>query len=353
MVRSSSLDTNKQFSSIRSIAVNADDVVVNKTLKVHGNIELKGDLINSGNNRGDLTIGGNLSVSRDSKFEEKLDVNKELNVSGLTKLNNGLTVDKEAKFKGRVNVDKEAKFKGDVNVDKELNVSGLTKLNNGLTVDKEAKFKGDVNVDKELNVSGLTKLNNGLTVDKEAKFKGDVNVDKELNVSEIATFNKNVNIRGNMTVDGELVFGTTTHINSTVTTILDPIIELGKVDDDNMSTVSDAHNRGIVLHYNKDGKKTGGITFDNDGGVWKDMSLYSETDIDGNGTTYANLKIKDLTANGSISTTGNVSIKGELKTSIIEEETADEGVLIKGDLTTGVISSTGNKQQLEICQLLI
>ena len=72
-----------------------------------------------------------------------------------------------------------------------------------------------------------------------------------------------VNVNGDINITGNFrVQGTTTTINSTTTSIVDPIIVLGTDDDGNPVNANDGKDRGVSFFYNDGATKTGFFGFD-------------------------------------------------------------------------------------------
>jgi hypothetical protein len=105
------------------------------------------------------------------------------------------------------------------------------------------------NVTAQLVVDGTAVFNNGLSI-----ATGDVGVADDLNVSGDANIDGNTIIGGNLTVNG-----TTTSVNSNVTTLDDPVVKVG----DGSLAAGDGLDRGVNFDWG-DGSavKTGFFGFD-------------------------------------------------------------------------------------------
>lgn len=148
-----------------------------------------------------------------------------------------------------------------------------------------------------------------------------LNLSSNLTVSGTSTFNS-VSLSGNLTVGGDLtVNGTTTTVNSVVTTLQDPIVVLGA----SPATVDDNKDRGVAFNYNSSGAKVGFFGYDDSTGKWTfvpDATLTSEVVSGNKGTLDARLEWADLlnvpsylllsggTVSGNLTVTGNLSVSG-------------------------------------------
>ena len=95
------------------------------------------------------------------------------------------------------------------------------------------------NVNGYANISGTLQLGGNITTP--LRVTGNANVG---NLNTTGNINAN-----NLTLTGNLVVsGTTTSVNSTVTTIVDPIIELGGGANGELLTSTDNKDRGVMLH---------------------------------------------------------------------------------------------------------
>jgi Chaperone of endosialidase len=110
----------------------------------------------------------------------------------------------------------------------------------GLTIIGDIKATGNIEA-TTLTIDGEnSSLDN--TSDNAAYVKGGVGIDKDLLVNGSAL------IRGNLKVDG-----IQTIINSTVTTIVDPVIDIGTGIDNAPLTAADIFDKGLLIHYNFSG----------------------------------------------------------------------------------------------------
>ena len=77
-----------------------------------------------------------------------------------------------------------------------------------------------------------------------AKLKGGTRVYGNLTVDDVLLISGDTTVTGNLTITG-----TTTTVDSTVTKIVDPMIELGGGANGNVLNTNDGKDRGTLLHY--------------------------------------------------------------------------------------------------------
>jgi hypothetical protein len=168
------------------------------------------------------------------------------------------------------------------------------------------------------NVSGALNVTGTSTQSTVNMITG--NVSGSLNVSGSSTLNT-VNLT-NLTVAGDLIVnGTTTTVNSTVTTLEDPIITLGKAS----PTVDDNKDRGVAYNYhNGTVAKVGYFGYDDSTGKFTfipDATITNEVVAGTKGTIDANIDWNDVTGkptitdfssggtmNGDLTVTGTVNV---------------------------------------------
>ncbi len=199
-----------------------------------------------------------------------------------------------------------------------------------------------------------------LQVDADANFTVGIDV-----LSGDVDITDNLNVQGNAVIDGNLtVNGTTTSVNSTVTTLNDPVIKVG----DGSTVAVDLIDRGVNFDYG-DGTavKTGFFGFDNATNRFSYKPIVNTTDenyvapwgdaqfgalfLSGDATVADNLVLSangivtvagDLTiapAGGDTTITGNVQITTDLV--VNGNVTFDNDVPITSG-GTGMSSFTGN-----------
>ena len=169
------------------------------------------------------------------------------------------------------------------------------------------------NISNALNVTGTSTLTTtNMTT---------ANVSGALNVTGTSTFT-DVNLSGGLVIGGNLtVNGTTTTVNSIITTLEDPIIVLGK----SSPTTDDNKDRGIAFNYHTGSSpKTGYFGYQDSTGKLiyiPDATITNEVVTGNKGTLDAYLDWSNLTAipdyllkiGGTIS--GNLVINGDLTAS--------------------------------------
>jgi hypothetical protein len=207
---------------------------------------------------------------------------------------------------------------------------------------------------------GTANITTQLQVDADANFTVGIDV-----LSGDVDITDNLNVQGNAVIDGNLtVNGTTTSVNSTVTTLNDPVIKVG----DGSTVAVDLIDRGVNFDYG-DGTsvKTGFFGFDNATNRFSYKPIVNTTDEDydapwgdaqfgqlflsGDATFANNLVLSsntisitagDLTitpAGGDTTITGNVQITTDLV--VNGNVTFDNDVPITSG-GTGMSSFTGN-----------
>jgi len=182
-----------------------------------------------------------------------------------------------------------------------------------------------------------------------AAYAGNVTIAGQSNITSLgtltglsATGNANIadlNVSGNAVITGNLtVSGTTEYINVTNLAVKDPIISIGRGDNNAPLTTDDGKDRGEQLWYYSGSEKSAFIGYDNSAGkiiAAKDVSISSEV-VTVN--TYGNFVVGDLEAN-TVSATGNIVGNNVNAGNIIS---AGGNVIGANINTSGVVSATGN-----------
>ena len=184
-----------------------------------------------------LRIDGNVISSTDTDGDIKLDPNGsgEVHIPDDTFLSFG--------------DDKDAKFEYDENGTDQLNYTGADLR---INVDTQSTTKdtgaliveGGVGIEKNLNVGGTVALGDSLTVDQ---LKLQDNVISTISGTEmiIDPFPDGLSNEGRVVIKGDLqIDGTTTTVNSTTSTVNDPILHVGDVT--STRTVMVAANSGVT-----------------------------------------------------------------------------------------------------------
>ena len=211
-----------------------------------------------------------------------------------------------------------------------------------------------------LDVTGAVNFNN--TTVSSSTTTGAVIIDGGVGIAEDiylggqivstgnATFGGNLAVTGNTVLTGNLtVSGTTTTVNSSVTTLTDPVMHVGQ----GSLAAGDANDRGVSFEYGdgsavKDGFfgmdiQTGRFTFD------KDLASGSADD-DEFSSPWGDAQFHNLYLDGSLDITGNSVTDGTGK--VTGMLTADGGINTSaGDLTiapaggdttvTGTLTASG------------
>jgi hypothetical protein len=141
---------------------------------------------------------------------------------------------------------------GETNIDDNLTVQGTTTMVGDAAMSANAVVTGTLDVTgdttmgnatvgTDLAVTGLSTLTGDVTT------VGNVTVGTDLTVTGLSTLTGDVMMGANATVTGNLnVLGTTTTVNSTTTTIADPVMTLGG---DAPMAADDSLDKGIDFHW--------------------------------------------------------------------------------------------------------
>lgn len=233
-------------------------------------------------------------------------------------------------------------------------------IDNALEVDGAANVDGAVTMGSTLDVTGAVNFNN--TTVSSSTTTGAVIIDGGVGIAEDiylggqivstgdATFGGNLAVTGNTVLTGNLtVSGTTTTVNSSVTTLTDPVMHVGQ----GSLAAGDANDRGVSFEYGdgsavKDGFfgmdiQTGRFTFD------KDLAS-GAADDDEFSSPWGDAQFHNLYLDGSLDITGNSVTDGT--GTVTGMLTADGGINTSaGDLTiapaggdttvTGTLTASG------------
>jgi hypothetical protein len=194
-----------------------------------------------------------------------------------------------------------------------LEVSGASNIAN-------IKVNGDANITGNLHVGGVTIVDGNIT-GANLSTSGGISATGDLTAA-------NANISGTLhagdtVVNGNLtVTGTTTSVNSTVTTLTDPIIELGGGANGASLTTDDAMDRGTLMHRHVGGAaidsfmgweaNTSKFIFGSNVSVSNNVVTVNEyADIKaGNATFTGNINGENLNIGGVIIANGNITSNG-------------------------------------------
>ena len=205
-------------------------------------------------------------------------------------------------------------------VDGAANIDGAVTMGSTVGITGAVTMASNLGVTGTLDVTGAVNFNN--TTVSSSTTTGAVVIDGGLGVAEDvylggqvvsggdATFGGNLAVTGNTVLSGNLtVSGTTTTVNSSVTTLTDPVMHVGQ----GSLAAGDANDRGVSFEYGdgsavKDGFfgmdiQTGRFTFD------KDLASGSADD-DEFSSPWGDAQFHNLFLDGSQDTTGNSVVDG-------------------------------------------
>lgn len=235
-----------------------------------------------------LGASGNTSISGTLGVTGATSLSNTLGVTGITSITNA--TDSSATNNGALVVT------GGVGIGAQLRVAGNTTLTGDLAVNG-----GDLTS----SVSTFNLLASPTTV----------NIAAAGTIVQIGATTGTTTVRNNLTIGGNLtVSGSTTYVNSTVTTIEDPIITLGGTDSGGNATSDDNKDRGIEFKYFTTSAKTGFFGWDDSSAGYRfleDATNTSEVFSGTDAVLYAG-SINLSKAGTALSVTNNASIGGTL-----------------------------------------
>lgn len=166
------------------------------------------------------------------------------------------------------------------------------------------------------------------------------------------------NIGGNLVLGGNLVVtGTTTTVNSTVTRIVDPIVEQGGGANGALLTSNDSKDRGQLLHYYSSGVVDAFMGWDNSASEFILASNVTVTNDVVSINTYGNLRVSNANL-GNLATsnyfTGNGSLLSSITGANVTSQVANS--LIAGTVYTNAqpnITSVGTLSSLTVTGAII
>ena len=184
---------------------------------------------------------------------------------------------------------------------------------------------------------------------------GNVNID----LPDDITVAGNLTVSGNSIINGNLtVNGTTETINSTVTKLVDPVIELGGGANGNALTTNDGKDRGTLLHYYTTGAVDAFMGWDNSGGEFmfaSNVSVASEViTINSYGNVHAgNANLGNLATANYFSGNGSLltSLTGANVTGYVPNANIANSATTAGTVTTNAqpnITSVGTLSSLSV-----
>ena len=209
-----------------------------------------------------------------------------------------------------------------------------------------------------ITAAGIT-LTAGISVGGSLSSTGDASIGGNLSVTGTTTLTGALTINGNLTINGS-----TETINSTITTIVDPIIRIGTGSGGAVLTTNDSKDRGLEFNYYSSGNKYGFIGYKQATGDIRFLLNTSNTSEVITGTL-ANIVAAGITGTtGTFSSdmgiTGNTTIGGTLgvtgNTTLAGTLSAGATTLSSLTLTTSLGIAQGGTGQTalpEIGQILI
>jgi hypothetical protein len=125
-----------------------------------------------------------------------------------------------------------------------VNISAVGVANVLVVTGTGANITGTANISGNANVGNI-----GATGVVATTLAGSLTTAAQPNVTSLGTLS-NITVQGNAIIVGNLVVtGNTTYVNSNVTQIQDPVIELGSGANGNALNSNDSMDRGTLLHY--------------------------------------------------------------------------------------------------------
>jgi hypothetical protein len=174
--------------------------------------------------------------------------------------------------------------------------------------------------------SGISVTATSLVVPDDTRLGNNTNSNNTttgaLVVSGGAGITGNLNVGGNLTLTGDLtVNGTTTTVNSTVSTIVDPIITIGTSTGGTVPNSADSKDRGVAFYYFSGTGKTGFFGWDQSASkyaFYTDASISGEVVSGTKATIFADLdgNAGSATTSTSAGTAGTATNAGSAGTSV-------------------------------------
>ena len=168
------------------------------------------------------------------------------------------------------------------------------------------------------SLSGVNAISaSTLTLGSNATIYGALSVSGNSTLSGSLSVGGNTTITGTLTVNGNITLnGTSETINSTITTIVDPIIRIGTASGGGALNSNDNKDRGLEFAYYSSGSKLGFIGYKNSTGDFRFLLNTTNTSEVITGTL-ANIVAAAVTAtngtfSGTMGITGNTTVGGTL-----------------------------------------
>jgi len=302
-----------------------EELKITQNLDIDGNIDISGIAeINSLNVTGDISAIGQINASSINLTGDG-DVNGDFNLSGAVDIG-GIAQINVLNVTENLSVDGTTIFNNTVDINGNLNISGhiIPKLNETFDLGStSAKFKdlylsgetihlGETKISASEDSLSVNKLNtttiscqNNIACTGNTNIQGNLNVIGNINCISSLEINtlivtENSEIKGNLEVDGNLtIHGTTTTVNTEVVTIKDPIIHLSS------NNTSNEVDIGFYGKYVDSGvTKYTGLIKDSSDNEFKLFTTEEEptTLINIGATSYSDAKLKlgDLNASGNV-----------------------------------------------------
>jgi cytoskeletal protein CcmA (bactofilin family) len=179
-------------------------------------------------------------------------------------------------------------------------------------------------------------LTGNATVGGTLGVTGDTTVGGTLGVTGNTTISGSLTVTGNITLNG-----TTQTINSTVTTIVDPIIRIGTASGGGVLSSNDSKDRGLEFNYYSSGNKYGFIGYKQATGDIRFLLNTTNTSEVITGTlaniVASNVTGVDGTFSGTMGITGNTTVGGTLG---VTGNTTLSGTLSAGATTLSSLTLT-------------
>ena len=280
-----------------------------------------------------ISVGGVRDKDADTYIEPELTTDDDtlrFYIAGTekAKLNaTGFQIDDALEVDGTANID------GNTTVGGTFGVTGATTLSSTLGVTSNTTVGGTLGVTGNstlsgtLDVTGATNFND--TTVSSSKTTGAVVIDGGVGVAEDIYLGGQIDVEGDATVGGDLavtgntvlsgdltVSGTTTTVDTTVTTLTDPVMHVGQ----GSLAAGDAYDRGVSFEYGDGSVKDGFFGMDIQTKRFVFQKDLTSTDADDNEFTapwsdaqFGSLYLDDnLDVTGTSTLTGNSTVGGTL-----------------------------------------
>jgi cytoskeletal protein CcmA (bactofilin family) len=233
-----------------------------------------------------------------------------------------------------------------------LVIGDSDKFNSGLGVYGNVNVGQSVDITENLVVDGTSTLTGIVSAGANVDVSGNVNVTKSIDVSQNLVVDGTSTLgtvsASSLTLSGDLtVNGTTTTINSNVTTVDDPVIQLG------VAGVADSFDRGIRGEYNDGSDKSLFFGWDRSENYFTFIpeATYTSSNIATGTVGDAKFYNMDLSGNvtvdgtatltGIVSASANVDVSGNVN--VTKSVDITQNLVVDGTSTlTGIVSAGAN-----------